>query len=82
MINKNNYENLYGCSDLSLASTLYIWFPIIETDFSDSKKAVFYFQQSQELQDTINNYWRNELLVEPKTLFQSIKLLKSRIYQS
>jgi len=78
---KNSYKYLYTCSDLSLASTLSIWFPILKINTTNPRKADFYFSDTKELQEKIEKYWKNEILVEPKLMFQSIKLLKSRIYQ-
>ena len=79
MLNEN--EQLFLCTDLALASALVSEFPIIKIDVTNPKKAVFVFKNSPKLQKMIAGYWNNTLAVEPKSYFQSIKLLKNRIYQ-
>lgn len=73
--------HIFKCKDLALAGTLYLWFPLLDLDISNVKQVYFCFQDSKDLRDTVNSYWNGSLLIEPKSYFQSIKLLKSRIYQ-
>jgi hypothetical protein len=73
-------ENLYNTSDLPLATTLSLYFPIESIDTSDSKRVLFEFQQSQELNNLIDLYWRGEVTVDPQKYFNQLKVIKSRIY--
>jgi hypothetical protein len=74
-------EKLYKTSDLSLASTLAIFFPVIDIDRSNPPRVNFLFIQTPELEETIDKFWRRELKVEPQEYFNSIKNLKNRIHQ-
>ncbi len=80
--NELNHEqnSLYSTSDMSLAAVLSLQFPIITVDRSNPRKALFFFSDTQQLQKITKKFWDNTLSVEPKAYFQSIKLLKSRIY--
>ena len=40
------------------------------------------FEETKELQEAINSYWSSDLLVSPLTYFNSMKMLKNRIYSS
>lgn len=81
-MNKNNKnKNLYKCSDLALASVLTLWLPLIDLDNSNLHKVFFCFEDSDNLRMKIKEYWDGTLRVEPKSYFQNIKLLKSRMYQ-
>lgn len=78
---KTTHQSLYECADLALASVLSLWFPIVSLDKANPHRILFRFEDSQELQHAINEFWNNSLLIEPKSYFQSMKLLKSRMYQ-
>ncbi len=78
-IEKN--EEYYSTSDLYLVSTLTLWFPIESLDKSNPEKTIFNFLLTTHFQETINKYWRNELLVEPKALLNNLKVIKTRLYE-
>lgn len=79
--NESENEKIYSTSDLFLAATLTLWFPIQSLDKTEPQKVIFNFIFTNELQKTLDSYWRNELHVEPKALFNSLKTIKSRLYQ-
>lgn len=70
----------YSTSDLSLATTISLWFPLDLVDKSNPSKALFLFVRDNELDQLIERYWRGDVLVEPKTYFSQLKNLKSRLY--
>lgn len=70
----------FETADLSLATTLSLYFPIESTKPVDNKKVLFIFQKSQELDDLIGTYWRGELRIEPQKFFSQLKVIKTRIY--
>lgn len=67
-------------SDLSLATTISLYFPVHSTELVDNKKVLFVFLKSQELDKLIDTYWRGELRVEPQLFFNNLKAIKNRIY--
>ena len=71
----------YKTSDLGLASALMtIGYNVVEIDKTNVKKMLFVFKDSENLQEDINNYWNRKLEVEPTEYFNSMKALKTRIY--
>lgn len=73
-------QQFYKTSDLGLTTTLSLYFPVITIDRSNPRKVLFVFDQTDELNDFINKYWRNEVVVEPQTFTNQIKNIKTRIY--
>jgi hypothetical protein len=78
----NEDKNLYYCTDLSLASALVLKFPIDKIDSANTKKVVFIFIDSTQLQNNIENFWNNSMRVSPLEYFNSIRNLKTRIYSN
>lgn len=72
---------LYATNDLSLAATLVTWgFSLRDIDKSDSKKALFVFENNETIQEHIKSYWGDLIPVMPKKLLTTLKELKSQIY--
>lgn len=72
--------NLFVSSDLALAAIISIYFPVVVIDKQDPRKAFFVFKRTKKLDELVDKYWGKELLVEPRTYFDSIKALKARLY--
>lgn len=47
---------------------------------SDGGRAKFCFQRSERLQQDVTAYWKQELRISPKILFESLKFTKSLLY--
>lgn len=45
-------------------------------------KFIFIFQQSPQLEKAINDYWNNQLKLNPKLYWNSVRELKARIYEN
>ena len=73
-------ENSYKTSDLTLAATLSLHFPIVLIDKSSSRKVFFVFYRSPELDQYIERFWRSEITIEPQVFANQVKSLKTRIY--
>lgn len=74
-------KGFFSTNDLALSSALLaLDFIMCDLDFSDPKKATFVFVEDQELREAVRNYWDNKLMVNPRTYFNTLKDLKSRIY--
>lgn len=78
-----NYDDIYfQTTDLSLAATIALSLPLDSVDKTIPTKAQFIFKRSKELDELIESYWKRELKVEPQMYFQSLKILKNRLYSS
>jgi len=76
------HTEIYTSSDLALATVVSLYFPIAHVDKTNPRKAQFVFNRSKDLENLINRYWKNELLVEPRHYFDQLKALKARIYET
>ena len=76
----NKQENYYCTTDLAIATTISIFYPIDAIDKKNPYKARFSFRQSKELEKIIKDYWAGKLKIEPKTFFNQLKIIKSRLY--
>ncbi|MBI2996388.1 MAG: hypothetical protein HYY52_06770 [Candidatus Melainabacteria bacterium] len=68
-------------TDLPIVSTLiYFGFQPQEINKSNPKKVQFSFCESENLAKVINAYFSDTLEVNPRTFFDQLKLLKTRIF--
>jgi hypothetical protein len=75
----NNSDELYKTTDMSLATILSMQYPVRELQ-NKNGKGTFYFDNSDELQEYVNNFWNRQLQVEPNALFDALKIIKNRLY--
>jgi hypothetical protein len=79
-------ENIYQTIDLALAAYLKTQGKnIICIDHkgnSRKRKATIVFEMSEDLEEMIKKYYDNEALVDPRTFFDNVRGLKSRIVNS
>lgn len=73
-------DNFYKTSDLGLATTLSLYFPIRTISRTNPRKVLFVFDQTDKLNDFIEKYWKNEVVVEPQMFTNQLKNIKTRIY--
>lgn len=78
-----DYDDYFETHDLALVAALveYGESPI-KLDRSNPRRVIFIFENDEKLQSTVSDYWLNHLKVNPKTYFDSLKHLKTRIYSS
>ena len=79
-VDKLPVQQFYKTADLGLVTTLSLFFPVKTIDRSNPRKVLFVFDQTKELNDFVNKYWRSEIVVEPQTFTNQIKNIKTRIY--
>lgn len=78
---KNNLdENYIKISDLTLATTISLYFHIIATDRTNPPRVMFIFERTPELDQLVKRFWRKEITVEPQAFANQIKNIKTRIY--
>jgi len=80
MSKESPVQHFYKTSDLGLATTLSIRFPVRAIDRNNPRKVLFIFDFTDELKDFVDKFWRNEVVVEPQTFINQLKNIKTRIY--
>ena len=76
-----NNDDYYSTSDLALATTISLYYPLEVVDRTNPHKALFLFKRDDSLDQFIESYWRGELKVNPATYFNQLKILKARLYE-
>jgi len=79
-MNQQLDQNYYQTSDLSLCTTISLFFPIETIDRSNIRKAVFVFRKTPELEKLVDQYFRNEIKVSPQVYFNQLRVVKARLY--
>lgn len=79
-MNKNKVR--YGINDLGQATALVCaGFEVIDLASNpDSDRVTFYFQPSERIATTAQEYWSGKLKVDAKQYWQEMKNLKTRLY--
>ena len=73
---------IYETSDFHLAITLCtMGFKLTFVNKADSKRYVFEFEDSPEIQPLIEQYFRGELRLDPRLVLINAKLLKDRMFE-
>ena len=77
---KMNPTTLFTTSDLALATTLSLTFPIKYIDKTNERRVVFVFDNSPELNMFVEAYWKDEIDIKPRRFFNYLRDIKARIY--
>lgn len=75
-----NKENYYQTSDISLATTLSLFYQLDSIYRQSDQKSFFIFKREKKLDETISKYWLGSLKIEPKDYFNQLKNIKTRLY--
>ncbi len=67
-------------TDLGLATTISLFYPIKDIDKTNPKKVQFIFENSKKLNLLIKDYWKGKIKVDPSAYFNQLRAMKSRIY--
>lgn len=76
----NISSEYYTTHDLSLAAFLSLNFELEAVDKKDSKKCIFLFPRSYELEEAVDTFWRGQAQVEAREYFNQLRFIKSRLY--
>ena len=77
-----NNINEFRTADLALTAVICVFgFVIKSIEKINIQRSVFIFENSEELLEVVNKYWRQELRIEPQQYFNQLKILKARIYE-
>ena len=75
-------QDIYKSSDLATVAFLYLsGHSLIEVENTKFGKAFFVFRNSIKLERDLESFWQKDARVEPQEYFDSIKKIKTRIYQ-
>lgn len=79
---KEKTNDFFKSSDLSLIAAIQLFgYQIEALDRSKPEKIMFVIERDDKLDDLIQAFWSRSLSVEPLGYFESLKNIKSRIYQ-
>jgi hypothetical protein len=70
------YTHDMGCS----AALISAGFQLVFLDKTNPRKVRFIFARKVGIDQAVNDYWSDKLVVNARTLFDNIKMLKNRIY--
>ena len=71
----------YRTHDLNIAALLMAeGFIIQDMLFNSKQRALFIFNDNEELQKIIKGYWDDTIKVSPQKIFSSLKNIKTRLY--
>ena len=77
-----NINQEYRTSDLACAAALSLFLPVLNLDKTDSRRTQFIFERTKKLEEIIEQFRMQELMVEPRAYFDQIRALKTRLYES
>ena len=70
----------YQTSDIAQATVISLFQPLVEIKPQSNNKSLFVFKRCKELEKLIEDYWSGTLKIEPKTYFNQLKQIKTRLY--
>ncbi len=74
-------RDVFSTTDLSLVSYLTLKVNPLDLIKGESGKVTFYFHDTEELGDMVDEFYGNTAQVNPLEYFNSLKNNKTRIYQ-
>ena len=77
-----NYSDkkLFPTSDISLSAFLCLRYPIKSINRQNAKRILFVFEKDKNFDSYVEGYWSGSIKVQPLQFYQSLKMLKGRIY--
>lgn len=77
-----NLTNIYVTTDIGHASALLcVGYELKGLDKEDPQKIKFILLRKEGLDESINSYWNDALIVSARTFFENLRMLKTRIFQ-
>ncbi len=82
-ISLNDPETYFYSYDLGIvASLISDGFELISIDKQNPQKVLFIVRRTPDLDDKLNAYFSDLLMVPARSFFENVKMLKNRIYNS
>ena len=74
-------EYVFTTYDLGMSAALVcVGFELFSLDKDNPRKALFVFKKQGGLEDAVNGYWSGCLEVKARVFFDTVKMLKNRLY--
>ena len=64
----------------SAAALLCSGFELLSLDKQNPRKALFIFRKEDGIEEIVDLYWSNRLEVKARNFFDTVKMLKNRLY--
>jgi hypothetical protein len=78
---KDDQLNFFNTYDLGCSAALVCAdFELVSLDKTNPRKVQFVFRRKPEIESTVDDYWADKLEVKARKYFDTIKMLKNRIY--
>ena len=77
-----NINDYFSTCDLSLVTTVSLYYPIEALDRSNPPRVQFLFKRDSDLDKLVESYWKQEVRINPQTFFNQLKIIKARIYDN
>jgi hypothetical protein len=66
----------------SATALLCAGFELLSLDKQNPRKALFIFKKEDGIEEIVDLYWSNRLEVKARTFFDTVKMLKNRLYSA
>ena len=78
---QDDSPNFFSSFDLGLTTSLITaGFSLVSLDRQNLRKVQFVFRRSEGLDEVVDAYWSNTLDGKLRTYFDTLKMLKNRLY--
>jgi len=77
----DDYPNPFSSYDIGMCAGLVsIGYSLLQLDKSKGSKTLFLFENSNEIIESAQKYWRGELQVDALAYFNALKNIKNQLY--
>lgn len=77
----NDHTNFFYTFDLGLSAALIsVGFSLVSLDRENLRKVQFVFRCGDGMDEVVDAYWADRLEVKSRTYFDTLKMLKNRLY--
>jgi hypothetical protein len=82
-LEQDNQTNNFSTFDLGCSAALIsVGFELVSLDKQNPRKVLFIFEKKAGIDQAVIDYFSGKLKVSARTLFDTTKMLKNRIYSS
>ena len=79
----NENEDFFTTYDLNISAVLVaLGHKLDHIERKQNNRALFFFKFSPAIKKVVQNYWKQEIKINPQKLFDSVKFLKNRLYSN
>ncbi|PIR03775.1 MAG: hypothetical protein COV59_03825 [Candidatus Magasanikbacteria bacterium CG11_big_fil_rev_8_21_14_0_20_39_34] len=77
----DDYPNPFSSYDIGMCAGLVsLGYQLLHIDRTKGDKALFFFENSDEIVESAQQYWRGELQVDALGYFNALKNIKNQLY--